>query len=201
MSASVAFFTPTPPLEASTDILLAKDDTARDIPSGDSREVGTVASAIAGSSSRPGDDIQMIHDVRGPASSSVQALAIDPLNMGRHRRENVNEKQMKIDHPKGNKRKLVKYYSKQNDLIDQFLGAEDEERLAVEEDIRVRPKIKFAVYASFTANFCLFIIQLYAAISTGSLSVSPADSPIMGESETNSTILLSSSLLLLLMHL
>lgn len=34
------------------------------------------------------------------------------------------------------------------------------------------PRIKFAVYASFTVNFFLFVIQLYAAISTGSLAVS-----------------------------
>ncbi|KAI0129414.1 cation efflux family protein, partial [Xylariales sp. AK1849] len=111
--------------------------------------------------------------------STVQAVTIassaelnpDPLNFGRHRRDNVTQRQMKIDHPKGNKRKLKKFYSRQNELIDQFLGADDEERLQVEEDARIGPKIKFAVYASFTVNFCLFVIQLYAAVSTGSLSL------------------------------
>ena len=98
--------------------------------------------------------------------------AHDPLDFGRHRRDNVTQRQMKIDHPKGDKRKLKKYYTRQNDLINQFLGSGDEERLAVEEDIRMAPKIKFAVNASFTVNFCLFVIQLYAAVSTGSLSVS-----------------------------
>jgi len=78
---------------------------------------------------------------------------------------------MKIDHPEGNKKRLKKYYTRQNQLIDQFLGADDEERAAVEEDIRYKPKIRFAVNASFTVNFFLFIIQMYAAISTGSLSV------------------------------
>lgn len=78
---------------------------------------------------------------------------------------------MKIDHPEGNKRKLKKYYTRQNKLIDQFLGAEDEEQKQIEEDIRYKPRIKFAVRASFIVNFCLFIIQMYAAISTGSLSV------------------------------
>ncbi len=43
------------------------------------------------------------------------------MNLGRHRRENVSQRQMKIDHPKGDKRKLKKYYTRQNDLIDQFL--------------------------------------------------------------------------------
>lgn len=78
---------------------------------------------------------------------------------------------MKIDHPKGNKKKLKKFYTRQNELIDEFLGAGDEERLAVEDDIKMGPKIKFAVYASFSVNFCLFVIQMYAAVSTGSLSV------------------------------
>jgi hypothetical protein len=78
---------------------------------------------------------------------------------------------MALDHPNGNKRKLKKFYTRQNELIDQFLGADDEERLKVEEDVRMGPRISFAVNASFIVNFCLFIIQLYAAISTGSLSV------------------------------
>lgn len=95
----------------------------------------------------------------------------DPMNFGRHRRENISTKQMKVEHPEGNKRKLKKYYSRQNKLIDQFLGAEDEERNTVEEDARYKLKIKFAVNASFVVNFCLFVIQMYAAISTGSLSV------------------------------
>lgn len=33
------------------------------------------------------------------------------------------------------------------------------------------PKVKFAVNASFVVNFFLFVIQMYAAISTGSLSL------------------------------
>ncbi|KAK8046536.1 cation efflux family protein [Apiospora saccharicola] len=95
----------------------------------------------------------------------------DPLNFGRHRRDNVTQRQMKIDHPQGNKRKLKKFYTRQNELIDRFLGADDEEQLKVEEDARVAPKIKFAVAGSFVVNFCLFVIQLYAAVSTGSLSL------------------------------
>lgn len=104
-------------------------------------------------------------------STSAELDAADPLNFGRHRRDNVTQRQMKIDHPMGNKKKLKKFYNKQNELIDQFLGADDEERLAVEEDARVAPKIKFAVNASFAVNLCLFAIQMYAAVSTGSLSV------------------------------
>ncbi|KAI2784475.1 hypothetical protein F4815DRAFT_500872 [Daldinia loculata] len=104
-------------------------------------------------------------------SSAAEGNPTDPLNFGRRRRENVSRRQMKIDHPNGNKKDLKKFYTRQNELIDQFLGADDEERLQVEEDARVAPKIKFAVNASFTVNFCLFVIQLYAAVSTGSLSL------------------------------
>ncbi|KAH6647491.1 cation efflux family-domain-containing protein [Truncatella angustata] len=105
------------------------------------------------------------------AMSASEHDSSDPLNFGRHRRENVTQRQMKLDHPKGDKKKLKRFYNKQNELIDQFLGADDEERLAVEEDARVAPRIKLAVNASFVVNFCLFIIQMYAAISTGSLSL------------------------------
>ncbi|KAM0273190.1 hypothetical protein ACHAQH_008425 [Verticillium albo-atrum] len=95
----------------------------------------------------------------------------DPMDFGRHRRDNVTKKQMAIEHPKGNKRKLTKFYTRQNELIDQFLGADDEERLKIEEDEKNQPKIQFAIWASFILNFLLFVIQLYAAISTGSLAL------------------------------
>lgn len=107
----------------------------------------------------------------GMSSSSVAINEADPMNFGRHRRDNVSQRQMKLEHPNGNKRLLKKYYTRQNELIDQFLGADDEERITFEEDARLAPKIKFAVNASFIVNFCLFVIQMYAAISTGSLSL------------------------------
>lgn len=109
------------------------------------------------------------------AESIVQGVTVfnpaDPLDFGRHRRDNLTRRQIKEDHPNANGKKIKKFYTRQNRLIDQFLGADDEERLAVEEDVRMGPKIRFAVNASFTVNFCLFVIQLYAAISTGSLAV------------------------------
>ncbi|EFY90586.1 cation diffusion facilitator 1 [Metarhizium acridum CQMa 102] len=80
------------------------------------------------------------------------------------------DKEVASRYTKRNRKKLKSFYSNQNELIDQYLGVGDEEQLAAEEERRMRPKIRFAVYASFTVNLCLFIIQLYAAISTGSLS-------------------------------
>lgn len=93
------------------------------------------------------------------------------MEFERRKKDNVTTKQMKKEYPLGNKRKLKKYYTRQNELIDEFLGAGDEERLAVVEAAKMGPRIRFAVNASFAVNFCLFCIQLYAAVSTGSLSL------------------------------
>lgn len=93
------------------------------------------------------------------------------MEFERRKKDNVSSKQMKIEYPLGNKRKLKKYYTRQNELIDEFLGAGDEERLAVIEAAKMGPRIRFAVNASFAVNFCLFCIQLYAAVTTGSLSL------------------------------
>lgn len=107
----------------------------------------------------------------GPTRQATTTSLADPLDIARHRRENISQKQMKIEHPKGNKRRLKKYYAQQNALIDDFLGADDEEQVAIEKDAKYAPKIKFAIRGSFIINFCLFVIQLYAAISTGSLAL------------------------------
>lgn len=106
-----------------------------------------------------------------PVQGRTGSDPADPLDLGRHRRNGVTSHQLKSDYPNGNQRKLKRFYAQQNELIDRFLGAEDEERLRVEEDARMAPRIKFAVNASFAVNFGLFVIQVYAAASTGSLSV------------------------------
>lgn len=93
------------------------------------------------------------------------------MQFGRHRRDDTSKKAMKIDHPNGNKRKLSKFYTRQNQLIDQFLNVDDEERLKVEEDEKNAGKVQFAIWASFVLNLGLFIIQLYAAVATGSLAL------------------------------
>lgn len=136
-----------------------------------SNDTAANKSDVVRTSSKRGGGDGPYSNVDATDASTVDTYRPDPYDFGRHRRDNVSKKQMKIEHPKGNKRKLKKFYNRQNELIDQFLGAEDEERQQVAEDARMGPKIKFAVNASFTVNFCLFVIQLYAAVSTGSLSV------------------------------
>ncbi|KAL8392899.1 hypothetical protein RB595_002913 [Gaeumannomyces hyphopodioides] len=153
----------------------AQDDSIRPASPGvgGAPAAGNTADAVAGPEPTLVDEKKK-KDFAAPsvrADTSGSNVMPDPLNFGQHRRANVSQRQMKIDHPNGDKRKLKKFYTRQNELIDQFLGADDEEQNTLVEDARVAPKIKFAVNASFTVNFCLFVIQLYAAISTGSLSL------------------------------
>ncbi|GJC87528.1 metal tolerance protein 7 [Colletotrichum liriopes] len=154
--------------------------------SGTDSKVATEGLFAATSNDTPNKNEVVRTSFRGPYANvdaadafTVDTYRPDPYDFGRHRRDNVSKKQMAIEHPKGNKRKLKKFYNRQNELIDQFLGAEDEERQQVAEDARMGPKIKFAVNASFTVNFCLFVIQLYAAVSTGSLSMDLVSSFVM----------------------
>jgi hypothetical protein len=95
----------------------------------------------------------------------------DPLDLVRYQRDNVTRAQMKTDYPNANPKRMKKFYTRQNTLIDQFLQSGDEERLAALDMSENGPKVRFAVNSSFVVNFFLFIIQLYAAISTGSLSL------------------------------
>jgi hypothetical protein len=143
---------------------------------GDEKTPFTSEKDVAGDHAPAAASAVAVSDFDGPASSSNRTGSTafdpaDPLNYARMRKDDVSKAQMKKEHPDGNKRKLKKYYTRQNELIDQFLGAGDEERAGIAEDIKMGPKIRFAVNASFGVNFCLFVIQLYAAVSTGSLSV------------------------------
>ena len=109
-------------------------------------------------------------EAKDDATITVDSIG-DPLDLGRHRREDITQKQMKAAHPMAKPKHMKKFYTRQNALIDQFLQSGDEERLAALDHLENGPKVKFAVNASFVVNFCLFIIQMYAAISTGSLSL------------------------------
>lgn len=104
-------------------------------------------------------------------SSDLTSSDGDPLALGEHKRENISRGQMKSEYPRAKPKRMKSFYNRQNDLIDQFLNSGDEERLKALDTIKNGPKVKFAVYASSTVNVFLFIIQLYAAISTGSLAL------------------------------
>jgi len=65
----------------------------------------------------------------------------------------------------------VVYTYRQNGLIDDFLNSHEEEARDAQDQAKNGWKVRVAVNASSLVNFCLFIIQLYAAISTGSLAL------------------------------
>lgn len=73
---------------------------------------------------------------------------------------------------KNKQRRLVQeYYAKQNALIDAYLGSANEEQAQIDDTLQYGGKVKFAANASTAVNFFLFGIQLYAAITTGSLAL------------------------------
>ncbi|PGG99484.1 hypothetical protein GX51_06304 [Blastomyces parvus] len=95
----------------------------------------------------------------------------DPFSLHQHKRTELTRDSIKTDYPSGNHRKIHKFYARQNALIDQFLQSSNEERLARLDFEKNGGKVKWAVNGSFSVNLCLFIIQTFAAISTGSLAL------------------------------
>lgn len=95
----------------------------------------------------------------------------DPYDLKQYKRSEISKTTVKAEHPGGNHRKIHKYYTRQNAMIDQYLQSGDEERLAALDFAKNGPKVKWAVNLSFGVNLFLFIIQMYAAVSTGSLAL------------------------------
>ncbi|KAF1926730.1 cation diffusion facilitator 1 [Didymella exigua CBS 183.55] len=140
-----------------------------------SQVAGQVTAAFT-TSSAPADTIQHVSFTTASTQVAKKKVFVtvnsaDPLDLGKHRRSNLTQAQMKAEYPQANKKRMKKFYTRQNQLIDQFLQSGDEERLAALDTLENGPSVKFAINASFVVNFCLFVIQMYAAISTGSLSL------------------------------
>jgi hypothetical protein len=107
--------------------------------------------------------------------SGITANNADPYSLANSKKEDISIAALRREHPASKRTRQVKkiksYYNRQNALIDAYLGSNDEEAAEVEDTLQNGGKVKFAVNASFTVNFCLFIIQVYAAVSTGSLAL------------------------------
>ncbi|KAG9250391.1 cation efflux family-domain-containing protein [Emericellopsis atlantica] len=74
--------------------------------------------------------------------------------------------------PKVRKRKIQRFYEDQNAAIERMLKpVEDHLADAKQEAGEEQLKLRIAVWGSFIANICLSILQLYGAISSGSLSL------------------------------
>ncbi|TFK56532.1 hypothetical protein OE88DRAFT_29216 [Heliocybe sulcata] len=101
--------------------------------------------------------------------STAEAGRRDPYDF---RKALLNEEELKaLRRRKGGKR-LEKYHREQNDLITALLKPMDEHtRQAEDDEAANRLPVKIAVWASLVANFSLCVLQLYAAISSASLSL------------------------------
>ncbi|OMJ09208.1 Metal tolerance protein 9 [Smittium culicis] len=72
-------------------------------------------------------------------------------------------------------KEVIGFYKRQNELIESNLSIHHETSESAQErqeqEEKTLKKVKIAVYGSFTVNLVLFAIQLYAAISSKSLSL------------------------------
>ncbi|KAG0320214.1 hypothetical protein BGZ97_000445 [Linnemannia gamsii] len=89
----------------------------------------------------------------------------DPMSLASKR---ISEEQ--IDAMKSNK-KVREFYREQNELISDLLDPPEGREGAAEREERNQVKLKIAIYGSVGVNVLLFLLQLYAAISSKSLSL------------------------------
>lgn len=120
------------------------------------------SASTAKTSLRQEDDIER-------ASGSTAILPVDPFQF---RDGIVSEEQLtNVRRRKGGKH-VANYQRRQNDLIASLLKPMDEHTQdAIVEEEAARIPINIAVYASLIANAALCVLQMYAAISSLSLSL------------------------------
>lgn len=88
--------------------------------------------------------------------------------------------------------KLQEFYETQNENIERFLTpVEEHVRVAKELNNQNQLKFKIAVWGSFAANVVLSIIQIYGAVSSGSLSLFTTMADAIFDPMSNLTLLLS----------
>ena len=128
--------------------------------------------AIRPHSTRPGsakpsarastENLQVDVEKRTAAKTSVTAH--DPYNLSSRL---VDERRMS-----GDNKELMRFYQRQNAKIKDLLTSVDQHRLAADEaESDQSLKIKIAVYGSLAANLVLAGLQLYGAVSSGSLAL------------------------------
>ncbi|KGO75616.1 Cation efflux protein [Penicillium italicum] len=88
-------------------------------------------------------------------------------------------------------KKLQGFYESQNENIERMLKPVEEHRRAARElSVDNRLKYQIAVYGSFAANICLSVIQIYGAVSSGSLSLFTTMADAVFDPMSNLTLLL-----------
>lgn len=85
-------------------------------------------------------------------SDETTAQAIpDPYSLTQYKRSNLNKKALRAEYPKGKPRELKKYYTRQNELIDAYLGSTEEEA-AQDLDMGLYPQSAFPQLDSSTVD-------------------------------------------------
>lgn len=111
------------------------------------------------------------HSTRTTDSPPSTSIPYDPLGLTRLKRDHTSEAEIAHEYPKTRSAKAIKkYYTHQNGLIDGYLHIDDiSETAKYYNSNHGRSKVEVATYTSSIINFIIFVVQLYAAIKTGSL--------------------------------
>ncbi|KAI1320951.1 hypothetical protein EDD11_009274 [Mortierella claussenii] len=119
--------------------------------------VDTTASAMGSTSG---------HFLPSPQPSPVDFYdSHDPMSLALKR---MSEEQMTAIR---SSKKVKEYYRNQNELITELLDPPERREGAAELEEKNQLKLKIAIYGSVGVNVLLFLLQLYAAISSKSLSL------------------------------
>jgi len=98
---------------------------------------------------------------------------------------------VKLDKETFKARKVKNFYKDQNENIERLLKpVDDHRRLAKESNEANALQYKIAVYGSFAANIMLAALQLYAAISSGSLALFTTMADALFDPLSNVTLIL-----------
>ncbi|KAI8602739.1 putative cation efflux pump [Dissophora ornata] len=110
-----------------------------------------------------------IGSLPSPGLSSAEDFyeARDPMSLESRQ---MSEDQIRMLHIKSSK-KVKDFYREQNELIAELLDPPEGREGAQELEERNQFKLKVAIYGSVGVNVLLFLLQLYAAISSKSLSL------------------------------
>lgn len=112
-------------------------------------------------------------------------------------RRKANTSAKRVCHPVGKGKdmvkshKVLKFYGNQNDTIERLLKpVDDHVREAKEEQGAEALQFKIAVQGSFIANIILAILQVYGAVSSGSLSLFTTMADSIFDPASNLTLIL-----------
>ncbi|KAF9163891.1 hypothetical protein DFQ26_002048 [Actinomortierella ambigua] len=103
-----------------------------------------------------------------PSSDDEFYSSRDPMLLESKR---MSEEQIKAVHSQKGAKRVREFYREQNELITDLLDPVEGREGAAEAEERNQLRLKIAIYGSYGVNIMLFLLQLYAAISSKSLAL------------------------------